>query len=80
MKVFEDVGKGIVDDVLCGFNGTIIAYGQTSSGKTHTMEANVKFNVVLTASLQRCFGRDIHQTTTTPQHSVSFHEQLEGIQ
>jgi kinesin family protein 5 len=24
--------------VLSGFNGTIFAYGQTSSGKTHTME------------------------------------------
>lgn len=25
-------------DVLGGYNGTIFAYGQTSSGKTHTME------------------------------------------
>lgn len=25
-------------DVLNGYNGTIFAYGQTSSGKTHTME------------------------------------------
>ena len=28
----------IVTDVLSGYNGTIFAYGQTSSGKTHTME------------------------------------------
>lgn len=28
----------IVTDVLMGYNGTIFAYGQTSSGKTHTME------------------------------------------
>ena len=27
-------------DVLNGYNGTIFAYGQTSSGKTHTMEVN----------------------------------------
>ena len=27
----------IVDSVLDGYNGTILAYGQTSSGKTHTM-------------------------------------------
>jgi len=27
-----------ISDVLCGYNGTIFAYGQTSSGKTHTME------------------------------------------
>jgi len=25
-------------DVLTGYNGTIFAYGQTASGKTHTME------------------------------------------
>lgn len=30
-------------DVLEGYNGTIFAYGQTSSGKTHTME--VKQNI-----------------------------------
>ena len=28
----------IPQDVLSGYNGTIFAYGQTSSGKTHTME------------------------------------------
>ena len=28
----------IFTDVLSGYNGTIFAYGQTSSGKTHTME------------------------------------------
>lgn len=28
-------------DVLAGYNGTIFAYGQTSSGKTHTMEVRV---------------------------------------
>jgi len=28
----------VVESVLNGFNGTIFAYGQTSSGKTHTMQ------------------------------------------
>ena len=27
-------------DILSGYNGTIFAYGQTSSGKTHTMEVS----------------------------------------
>lgn len=30
-----------VADVLGGYNGTIFAYGQTSSGKTHTMEVGL---------------------------------------
>ena len=29
-----------ITDVLAGYNGTIFAYGQTSSGKTHTMEVS----------------------------------------
>ncbi|XP_063724316.1 kinesin heavy chain-like [Symsagittifera roscoffensis] len=36
--VYETAAKPIVKDVLDGFNGTIFAYGQTSSGKTYTME------------------------------------------
>lgn len=27
--------------MLSGFNGTIFAYGQTSSGKTHTMQGKI---------------------------------------
>lgn len=37
-KIYNESAKTIVRDVLGGFNGTIFAYGQTSSGKTHTME------------------------------------------
>lgn len=36
--VYNTTAKTIVADVLAGYNGTIFAYGQTSSGKTHTME------------------------------------------
>eukprot|EP00518_Triparma_eleuthera_P021235 CAMPEP_0197547956 /NCGR_PEP_ID=MMETSP1320-20131121/2181_1 /TAXON_ID=91990 /ORGANISM="Bolidomonas sp., Strain RCC2347" /LENGTH=1108 /DNA_ID=CAMNT_0043107859 /DNA_START=52 /DNA_END=3375 /DNA_ORIENTATION=+ len=31
----------IVTGVMMGFNGTIMSYGQTSSGKTHTMEGKL---------------------------------------
>ena len=36
--VYLEVASPIVRDLLSGYNGTIFAYGQTSSGKTHTME------------------------------------------
>ncbi|XP_062861525.1 kinesin heavy chain [Trichomycterus rosablanca] len=39
--VYDSCAKQIVNDVLGGYNGTIFAYGQTSSGKTHTMEGNL---------------------------------------
>lgn len=37
VSVYDKAAKPIVDSVLEGFNGTVFAYGQTSSGKTHTM-------------------------------------------
>lgn len=36
-QVYEHAAKPIVEAVMQGFNGTVLAYGQTSSGKTHTM-------------------------------------------
>jgi kinesin family protein 5 len=36
-EVYDKAAKPIIESVLEGFNGTIFAYGQTSSGKTHTM-------------------------------------------
>uniref|UniRef100_A0AAQ4NZ48 Kinesin-like protein n=1 Tax=Gasterosteus aculeatus aculeatus TaxID=481459 RepID=A0AAQ4NZ48_GASAC len=41
IQVYNTCAKQIVKDVLGGYNGTIFAYGQTSSGKTHTMEGNL---------------------------------------
>ena len=37
-EVFEKVGGPVLNNVLDGYHGTIMAYGQTSSGKTHTMQ------------------------------------------
>ena len=35
--VYDKVAKNIIDGVLSGYNGTLFAYGQTGTGKTHTM-------------------------------------------
>uniref|UniRef100_S4R9C1 Kinesin-like protein n=1 Tax=Petromyzon marinus TaxID=7757 RepID=S4R9C1_PETMA len=37
-QVYNACARQITKDVLEGYNGTIFAYGQTASGKTHTME------------------------------------------
>eukprot|EP01071_Lankesteria_metandrocarpae_P008774 Lankesteria_metandrocarpae@DN5051_c0_g1_i1.p1 len=37
-EVYDLTSAPLVQAVMCGFNATILAYGQTSSGKTHTME------------------------------------------
>jgi centromeric protein E len=36
--VYAQVAKDVVDDALRGNSGALIAYGQTASGKTHTMQ------------------------------------------
>jgi hypothetical protein len=40
-EVFNSIVKPIVDEALAGFNCTIFAYGQTGTGKTHTMEGDI---------------------------------------
>ena len=37
-EIYDSLVRGIVDSVLSGKNGTIFTYGQTSSGKTFTMQ------------------------------------------
>lgn len=39
-SVYEATTKGLIHQVVEGFNSTVFAYGQTSSGKTHTMRGN----------------------------------------
>ncbi|GHP09496.1 hypothetical protein PPROV_000823100 [Pycnococcus provasolii] len=36
-RVYETLARPVVEGVLEGFNGTVMAYGQTGTGKTHTM-------------------------------------------
>jgi len=36
--IFTTTAAPIVDSVLAGYNGTVFAYGQTGTGKSHTME------------------------------------------
>ena len=36
-KVFDDIGKGILDNAWKGYNATLFAYGQTGSGKSYSV-------------------------------------------
>lgn len=36
--MYNETARPIVDKVLAGYNGTILAYGQTGTGKTFTIE------------------------------------------
>lgn len=40
-EIYDDAARPIIEAVLDGYNGTILAYGQTGTGKTYTMEGVV---------------------------------------
>jgi len=70
-QVYDQVARPIVKDVLSGFNGTIFAYGQTSSGKTHTMEG-VMGNPHLQGIIPRIVG-DIFSFIYNMDENLEFH-------
>lgn len=70
-QVYEEAAKPIVKDVLSGYNGTIFAYGQTSSGKTHTMEGAIGFENK--EGIIPRIVNDIFQYIFTMEEKVEFH-------
>lgn len=40
VDVYKSVVAPLIDEVLSGYNCTVFAYGQTGTGKTHTMVGN----------------------------------------
>lgn len=53
--VYDDVAKPIVEAAAAGFNGTIFAYGQTSSGKTYTMTGTEESLGIIPLSVMNLF-------------------------
>ncbi|ESO99159.1 hypothetical protein LOTGIDRAFT_69828, partial [Lottia gigantea] len=37
LKVFNDLGKGVLENAWQGYNCSLFAYGQTGSGKSYSM-------------------------------------------
>ncbi|XP_037542178.1 kinesin heavy chain [Nematolebias whitei] len=71
VQVYDTCAKQIVKDVLGGYNGTIFAYGQTSSGKTHTMEGNLH-DPHLMGIIPR-IARDIFDHIYSMDENLEFH-------
>ena len=54
--IFSSMCKDIVHSATRGINGSILAYGQTSSGKTYTMKGSEDEPGVLPLSLYQIFA------------------------
>ncbi|XP_028967799.1 centromere-associated protein E [Galendromus occidentalis] len=60
--VYDQVVHSIITSVMAGYHGTVFAYGQTSSGKTHTMMGNDQDPGVIKRAIAQIFD-NIHKAT-----------------
>lgn len=61
-QVYEDAARPVLDSVLDGYNGTIFAYGQTGTGKTHTMVGeiwNTEMKGIIPWALEQIFEEQL---------------------
>lgn len=71
-EVFDATLKPIIRDVMQGFESTVFAYGQTGTGKTHTMEGDID-NAEMQGVIPRS-AKAIFEELNSPgyqEHSVS---------
>ena len=59
-EVYHRTTEDIINKVVGGFNGTVFAYGQTSSGKTHTMRGSQSCPGIIPMAVQAVFDHIEH--------------------
>ncbi|CAG0888246.1 unnamed protein product, partial [Cyprideis torosa] len=67
IDIYTRAARGIVENVLEGYNGTIFAYGQTGTGKTYTMEGSrevPELRGIIPNSFAHIFGHIAKQDDT----------------
>ena len=56
-QVYEHTAQNLISKVVEGFNATVFAYGQTSSGKTHTMRGTQTQPGLIPRGVREAFDR-----------------------
>ena len=68
LEVYDVTAKPVVYSVLDGFNGTVFAYGQTSSGKTYTMAGPDIDDEILKGITPRMVSEIFNSISDSPDH------------
>ena len=55
--VFVTAGESVIEDVINGYNGCIMCYGQTGTGKTYTLGNDVSEGMVMNEQTMGIIGR-----------------------
>lgn len=56
-EVYESTTRGLLDNVLDGYNATVFAYGATGCGKTHTITGTAQHPGIIFLTMQELFER-----------------------
>ncbi|KAG8380541.1 hypothetical protein BUALT_Bualt06G0026300 [Buddleja alternifolia] len=80
-RVYEVVAKPVVESVLDGYNGTVMAYGQTGTGKTYTLGRLGKDDVSERGIMVRALEDIIAGTSASDSVEISYLQlYMESIQ
>ena len=79
-QAYEAIGRPVVDDVLQGLNGTVLAYGQTGTGKTYTIYGPLSYwrRAPVGCGVGGGVGR-VAPSQTAPPLPLQPHLELSGI-
>ena len=72
--VYEKIAFDVIDSAIDGYNSTIFAYGQTSSGKTHTMMGTPNDKGIIREAVEHIFDAKDQERKRVFQMRVSFME------
>jgi kinesin family protein 18/19 len=56
-ELYESTTRGLLDNVLDGYNATVFAYGATGCGKTHTITGTAQQPGIIFLTMQELFER-----------------------
>ncbi|XP_038074728.1 kinesin-like protein KIF28P isoform X2 [Patiria miniata] len=70
--VFNDLGRGVLDNAWQGYNAALFAYGQTGSGKSYSMIGYGANKGIVPITCNELFKAINSNTDTTKQLQVSF--------
>ncbi|KAJ0172839.1 hypothetical protein K1T71_011978 [Dendrolimus kikuchii] len=69
--IYDEMVRPLVASVLDGFNGCVFAYGQTGTGKTHTMEGTADHEGVIPRAFRHIWAHIENSASPDVTHLVS---------
>lgn len=69
--IYDEMVRPLVASVLDGFNGCVFAYGQTGTGKTHTMEGTADHEGIIPRAFRHIWAHIENSASPEVTHLVS---------